>query len=104
MAAGCGRPDSGRARRISVVKSRKLRPLLRRISILFANLAQAASIAEVDALPDAVQAACALRQLGARAGVVTAGAHGIAVWTGDDLRFFAALPAVTRDVTGAGAD
>jgi pseudouridine kinase len=87
---------------ISVVKSRKLRPLLRRISILFANLAQAASIAEVAALPDAVQAACALRQLGAHAGVVTAGASGIAVWTGDDLRSFAALPAIPRDVTGAG--
>jgi pseudouridine kinase len=34
--------------------------------------------------------------------VVTAGASGIAVWTGDDVRSFAALPAVPRNVTGAG--
>jgi pseudouridine kinase len=87
---------------ISVVKSRKLRPVLPRIPILFANLAQAASIVEVDDFPGAAQAARALHQLGARTGVVTAGAGGIAVWTGDDLRSFPALPAVPRDVTGAG--
>jgi pseudouridine kinase len=87
---------------ISVVKARKLRGVLGRISFLFANMAQAASIAEVDGLPDAGEAARVLRRLGARAGVVTAGAGGIAVWSGDEVRPFAALPAIPRDVTGAG--
>ncbi len=87
---------------VSVVKARKLRGALPRISILFANIAQAASIAEVEAMGDAAQAARGLQALGARAGVVTAGAAGIAVWTGDDVRAMAALPAVPRDVTGAG--
>ena len=87
---------------VSVVKARKLRGVLPRISILFANLAQAASIADVESISDAAQAAHVLRTLGVRAGVVTAGAAGIAVWTGDDVRTMAALPAVPRDVTGAG--
>jgi pseudouridine kinase len=87
---------------VSVVKARKLRGVLPRISILFANLAQAASIADVESVSDAAQAAHVLRVLGVRAGVVTAGAAGIAVWAGDDVRRMAALPAVPRDVTGAG--
>jgi pseudouridine kinase len=87
---------------ISVVKARKLRGVLPRISILFANLAQAASVADVESIPDAAHAARALHALGARAGIVTAGAAGIAVWIGDDVRTLAALPAVPRDVTGAG--
>jgi pseudouridine kinase len=76
--------------------------VLPRISILFANLAQAASVADVESIPDAAHAARALHALGARAGIVTAGAAGIAVWIGDDVRTLAALPAVPRDVTGAG--
>jgi pseudouridine kinase len=87
---------------VSVVKARRLRGVLPRISILFANLAQAVSIADVESIGDAAQAARALHMLGARAGVVTAGAAGIAVWTGDDVRTMAALPAVPRNVTGAG--
>ena len=87
---------------VSVVKARKLCGVLPRISILFANLAQAASIADVESMSDAAQAARALQSLGARAGIVTVGAAGIAVWTGDDVRTMAALPAAPRDVTGAG--
>ena len=87
---------------VSVVKARKLRGLLPRISFLFANLAQAASMAEVESTGDAAEAARVLHGLGARAGVVTAGAAGIAVWMGDDVRTMAALPAVPRNVTGAG--
>jgi pseudouridine kinase len=87
---------------VSVVKARKLRDVLPRISILFANIAQAASIAEVGPMGDAAQAARALKALGAQAGVVTAGREGIAVWTGHEVRTMATLPAVPRDVTGAG--
>jgi len=77
---------------VSVVKSRKLRPLLPRIPLLFANAAQAASIAETTPV----------LQLGAHAGVITSGAAGITVWTGAEVHSFPALPAVPRDVTGAG--
>ena len=87
---------------ISVVKARKLRGLLPRVSILFANTAQAASIAGVDGFADATAAAGALYRLGARAGVITAGAVGIAVWSGDCVEAMAALPATPRNVTGAG--
>ena len=87
---------------ISVVKSRKLRGLLPRISILFATVVQAAEIAQVGSFSNAVEAAGALSRLGARAGVVTAGAAGIAVWTGDDVRPLNVLPAEPKDVTGAG--
>jgi pseudouridine kinase len=87
---------------VSVVKARKLRGLLPRVSILFANLAQAASVAEVEAFADPAAAARVMRGLGACAGVVTAGARGIAVWSGDRVQTMAALPASPRNVTGAG--
>jgi pseudouridine kinase len=48
------------------------------------------------------QAAQNLRRLGARAGIVTAGAAGIAIWSGDSVHSLSALPAQPRDVTGAG--
>jgi pseudouridine kinase len=50
----------------------------------------------------AKQATHTLHLPGSRAGVTTAGAAGSAVWTSDDVRTMAALPAVPRDVTGAG--
>jgi len=87
---------------ISVPKSRKLRGLLPRIAILFANLAQAAEIAGARAFGYASEGARALHTMGARAGIVTAGATGIAVWVGGEVRAISALPAVTRNVTGAG--
>jgi pseudouridine kinase len=87
---------------ISVVKSRKLRGLLPRISILFATMLQAAEIAESGPFSNAVEAAETLHRLGARAGVITAGPAGIAVWTGDDMRAMDVLPAEPKDVTGAG--
>jgi pseudouridine kinase len=87
---------------VSVVLARGLRPLLPRIPILFANVAQAASVAGVEAQLDAAQAATALQQLGARAGIVTAGAAGIAVWRDGEVQSLHALPARPRDVTGAG--
>lgn len=87
---------------ISVTLARGLRELLPRIPLLFANLAQAASIAESAAFATAEAAATALRSLGARSGVLTAGAAGVAVWDGVGVRPMPALPAQVRDVTGAG--
>jgi sugar/nucleoside kinase (ribokinase family) len=51
---------------------------------------------------DASNYATALHQLGARAGIVTAGTSGIAVWSGDSVHSLDAMPAQPRDVTGAG--
>jgi len=87
---------------ISVVLARGLRELLARIPLLFANLAQAASIAGVAQFASAAEAAAALRSLGARTGVLTAGAAGIALWDAAGIQSFPALPAQPRDVTGAG--
>jgi len=87
---------------ISVALARGLGELLPRIPLLFANLAQAASIAQVPRFADAAEAAAALRTLGARAGVLTAGATGIAAWSAGAIESMPALPAEPRDVTGAG--
>jgi pseudouridine kinase len=87
---------------VSVAKSRRLRPLLARIPVLFANIAQAAAIAERDTIGDSGTAAAALRSLGARAGVVTAAARPITVWGGDNIQQFPVVAAAPRDVTGAG--
>jgi len=87
---------------VSVVKSRKLRSLLPRIGLLFCNVAQTASITDNADLSNPAEAAGALRQRGVREGVVTAGAGGIAVWMGMEVRSFPAVAAVPRDVTGAG--
>ncbi len=88
---------------ISIAKSRRLAPLLSRISVLFCNLTQAVVIAGIDdPRPPLADAARSLRAAGAHAGVVSAGPRGIAVWTGDELQAIPALPALPRDVTGAG--
>lgn len=87
---------------ISVAKARRLAPLVSRISLLFANLVQAAVIAGVPSFANAPEAARALAEFGAASGVVTAGASGIAVWSGMRVTGFRALPAQPRDVTGAG--
>lgn len=88
---------------ISVAKSRRLVPLLSRIPYLFCNLAQAGSLCSGDAFQDPSAAARSLLQLGARCGVVTGGATGIAVYESGRVT---ALPALladpVRDVTGAG--
>jgi pseudouridine kinase len=80
---------------ISVAKSRKLAALIPRIPLLFCNIAQAAAIAGVDGVH-------ALQAAGARAGVVSAGARGIAVWCDGHVVEMPALKARPRDVTGAG--
>jgi pseudouridine kinase len=87
---------------ISVPKARKLRGLLPRIQIFFGTVAQASEIAQLGSFSSAMEAARALHRLGACAGVVTAGAAGIAVWAGDDVRQLPVLPAEPKDVTGAG--
>ena len=88
---------------ISVAKSRRLPVLLARIGVLFCNVAQAVIIAGMDdPRPTLVDAARRLRAAGARSGVVSAGARGIAIWAGNDVQAFAALPAIPCDVTGAG--
>ena len=86
---------------ISVVKSRRLTGILDIASPLFLNIAQAASILGVDAFPDAGAAAHAMSQR-VLAGVVTAGAAGVAAWLKDEVRIMPARPATVRDVTGAG--
>lgn len=87
---------------VSIPKSRKLRGLLPKIRILFATQAQAAEIAQCEPFANALEAARALHGLGASSGVVTAGAAGIAVWTGSDACAMEILPACPKDVTGAG--
>jgi pseudouridine kinase len=88
---------------ISIAKSRKLSRLLPRIPLLFCNIAQAAVISGIDEpFPDVAVAARALQMSGARAGVVSAGARGIAVWSTGGVASLPALKARPRDVTGAG--
>jgi pseudouridine kinase len=88
---------------ISIAKSRKLSRLLPRIPLLFCNIAQAAEVAGIDEpFPGVAVAARALQMSGARAGVVSAGARGIAVWSAGGVASLAALKAAPRDVTGAG--
>jgi sugar/nucleoside kinase (ribokinase family) len=73
---------------ISIAKSRKLTGLLGRIPLLFCNTAQAGAMG--------------LQTAGIRAGVISAGARGIAVWWDGQVVEMPALPARPRDVTGAG--
>jgi pseudouridine kinase len=103
---------------ISVAKAPRFVPLLPGISLLFANLAQAGAIVRADdrflssvtpmkaapgtSVDSRTQAAQDLHRLGARAGIVTAGPAGIAVWSGEEVHTLSALPAQPRDVTGAG--
>jgi pseudouridine kinase len=86
---------------VSVVKSRKLTGILDSISPLFLNVAQAASVLCVDSFGDASAAARAMSQR-VLAGVVTAGAAGVAAWLNGEVRAIPARPATVRDVTGAG--
>ena len=86
---------------ISVAKSKRLVGLLPKIPYLFCNLAQAGSIAGVS-LSCAEDGARALMGLGARRGVVSFGAHGIAVYENGAVTSMSALKATPRDVTGAG--
>ena len=86
---------------ISVAKSRRLLRLLWRIRYFFCNLAQAGALVE-SAFTGPLEAAQALRRLGAVAGIVSAGPGGIAVYNGSSMAAMHALPATPRDVTGAG--
>ncbi len=72
---------------VSVPKSERLRGILREISPLFLNRAQAETIGGVGE---------------AASGVLTAGARGVLAWMGAESRTMTALPAKPRDVTGAG--
>ena len=85
---------------ISVTLAEGLRSLISKIPLLFANLQQAAALTGVAGTP--VEAAAALRALGVRQGVLTAGSQGIAIWTPEAVEARPAIPAVIRDVTGAG--
>lgn len=71
---------------VSVPKASRLSGVLSKLDLLFLNRAQAEVI-------DARQAA---------ARVITAGAAGVSAWANGEVRDVAALPADTRDVTGAG--
>jgi len=88
---------------ISVAKSRRLVDLLPRISVLFCNREQAVVMAGLaDPRPSASAAARGLMASGARAGVVSAEAHGIAVWEHGHVQAMRAAAAQPRDVTGGG--
>jgi pseudouridine kinase len=71
---------------VSVPKAQRLSGVLPHIDLLFLNRAQAEVI-------NARRAA---------AGVITGGAAGVTAWSRDEVRTLSALPAVPRDVTGAG--
>jgi len=86
---------------ISVAKSRRLLPLLNRLRYVFCNIAQAGALAGAR-FSDPAEAARSMRALGAQAGIVSAGAQGIAVYGAGEIRVMPALPAAPRDVTGAG--
>jgi pseudouridine kinase len=86
---------------VSVAKSQRLARVLPEIRYLFCNVAQAAAIAAT-AVSQPAAAAESLRQAGSRAGIVSAGAAGIAVYEGSTVQTIPALPATPRDVTGAG--
>ncbi len=86
---------------VSVAKSHRLARLLPAIRYLFCNMAQAGAIAQAPASEPAA-AAERLRQAGSGAGVVSAGAAGIAVYSDAAVQTVAAFPAQPRDVTGAG--
>jgi pseudouridine kinase len=85
LAAECGHRWLA-ADAVSVPKASRLSGVLSKLDLLFLNRAQAEVI-------DAHQAV---------AGVITAGAAGVSVWANGEVRDVAALPADTRDVTGAG--
>ncbi len=86
---------------ISVAKSRRLVPVLPRLSYLFCNLAQAGALAR-ESFSGSQEAAEAMMAMGTRAGIVSAGAKGIAVYHGEEVSSLPALAATPRDVTGAG--
>jgi pseudouridine kinase len=86
---------------ISVAKSLRLLPLLPRIPYFFCNLAQAGALAGTT-FADPREAAQALAGLGGTSGIVSAGPRGIAVYDRGAILAMPALPAIPRDVTGAG--
>jgi pseudouridine kinase len=86
---------------VSVAKSQRLTALLPRIPYLFCNVAQAAAI--LDDTPAGLHdSAGRLRRAGVHAGIVSAGAEGVAVYDHSGLTILPALPAQPVDVTGAG--
>lgn len=72
---------------VSVPKAARLKGVLREVSPLFLNRAQAAVVADAG---ESVS------------GVMTTGPGGLVAWLEDDMRTLPALPAKVRDVTGAG--
>jgi pseudouridine kinase len=86
---------------VSVAKSQRLAALLPRIPYLFCNVAQAGALL-ADPPATALDAANRLRRAGVRAGIVSAGAAGVAVYDRTAIRTLSALPAQPVDVTGAG--
>jgi pseudouridine kinase len=87
---------------VSMGRAERLRPILRSIPLLVANVSQAASIAHAESFIDARQAATAMRSLGARAGIITAGPGRIAVWQDQQMRAIPVVPSHPRNVIGAG--
>ena len=86
---------------VSVAKSKRLLPLLSRIRYLFCNRAQA-GVLSGSSFQTPEEAACSLSVAGSRAGIVSAGAEGIAVYDNGGVRTLHALSAEAKDVTGAG--
>lgn len=86
---------------VSVAKAERLRGKLPAIGRLFCNLAQA-EVLTGTAVNDAAAAATGLWGAGSPRGIVSAGADGVAVYDGTDVRLMPAIAARPRDVTGAG--
>lgn len=90
---------------VSTPKSAKLPRDLSGIDLIFSNHDEASAIlgaTEPSRRPSLKEAAVALCRAGAREAIVTRGAHGYAVASGDDVTEMRSVPAQPIDITGAG--
>lgn len=93
---------------VSIAKAPRLGGCLTRLDLIFANRQEARAMLRAAGAPvgpqdaSAESLAQALCAAGAEAAVVTDGADGLASCDGNGANRLAALPAHTRDVTGAG--
>jgi pseudouridine kinase len=101
LAAGRGTGRLVCANAISVDRAPRLRPVLSDLGVLFANRREAATILDVETLNPRLLAG-GLMAMGARAGVITAGADEGVVWSDGEVRPLCPMAAHPRDVTGAG--
>jgi pseudouridine kinase len=90
---------------VSTPKSARLPRDLSGIDLIFSNYDEASAIlgaTDPSTRPSLTEAAVALCRAGAREAIVTRGAHGYAVASGDDVTEMRSVPAQPLDMTGAG--